>query len=123
MKHIQLKTLAFLALAGGLVAPASAQAPVQDVRCLIVSNVYAKAAAEEPARRRATLNAIFYLGRVTATTTSAPALKSLIAAQAKHVNMSDAAATMTACAQRMATHSNMLQDVAQQLSQEQAKRR
>ena len=117
-----LNRLAFILLCGALAAPAAAEAPPEDVRCLIVSNVFAKAAKEEAGRRRATMAAFYYLGRVTAQTSASADIKASIAAQGPSVSMANSGVIMTRCATRMDEAAKTLQSVAQQLSSEQRKR-
>jgi hypothetical protein len=101
--------------------PAAAQDAGADVRCFMASNMFAKAAKEEEARKVANLAGFFYLGRVTARLPK-DGIKSAIAAQAKVLTPANAGETMTACAQRMNKEGEDIRSIGQQLDAEKPKK-
>jgi hypothetical protein len=86
--------------AAALVALAPAQAVAQntanDVRCLIVSNVFAKSAKEAKAKELANSAMLFYAGRVSSLSNAQ--IEAGLSAQQKEVNATNAGPTMKACA-------------------------
>lgn len=87
--------VAILGLAG---APAAAQG-VDDVRCLIASNFFIKAAKDEKARRVAESAGFFYLGRLDRF--SPAQLRIAVTQQRKALTGVNLTATMNNCANRM----------------------
>src|SRR5262245_49046152 len=97
--------LAILGLAlVGPGGPASAAAPAQgiagDVRCLMLSNVFAKSATEASAREIAAQSLLFYLGRINGRA-DARTITNAMRANA-HVNQQAASAEMRTCAGALA---------------------
>ena len=89
-----------IALAAATVpAAAEAQSVADDVRCLMVSNVFAKAATEAKAKQIAQSAKLFYGGR--ASQLSMGDLKEAMAAQQARIDAANAGETMKACAQAM----------------------
>lgn len=101
-----------LALAGGIATGAPAQTVADDVRCLFLSNAFATAAKDEPARRVSTLTRAFYLGRLNGRATQA-ALAAAIKAQGAGVTAAQAPAAMGACAKRAEVAERQMAAVAQ----------
>ena len=99
-------------LAAGLLAftaaPASAQSP-SDVRCLLVSNFFAKVSKDEKARRRAENASYFYLGRSAGRFNDAQ-LKAALDAEQKSLKSSNAGPLMAACSQYMNINVNRLRN-------------
>lgn len=102
-------TVALLVLA----APAAAhgQSVSDDVRCLLVSNAFAKGAQQEQARRVAGASAAFYLGRLSGRT-DAGAIGSAMRTQPAGINQKNAGPVMNACAARMTQAERSLQALA-----------
>lgn len=85
----------------GLVAPASAQTVTEDLRCLLLSNMFAKQpTAPENAKRVATQSVSFYAGRLDGRTDT-QSLSAAVRANLGPLDPKAAAAQLTACAQRM----------------------
>jgi hypothetical protein len=93
--------------------PASA-VTVNDVKCLLASNIFAKGANDDKAKRVAEAGAYFYLGRIDGRYNVAR-LKLALAAQRKTITNANASAIMSACARYMADSSKALQDLSEQL--------
>ncbi|NNM76262.1 hypothetical protein HJG53_05010 [Sphingomonas sp. ID1715] len=94
-----MRAIVFLLLAA-VTVPAAAQTAEQDVRCLIVSNIFSQTEKDAAKRQVAGAARLFYLGRVDARM-SGPALKTALVAQAKSVTAENAGPAMTACARSM----------------------
>ena len=99
-------------LAAGLLAfsaaPASAQSS-NDVRCLLVSNFFAKVSKDEKGRRRAENASYFYLGRSAGRFNDAQ-LKAALDAEQRSLKSSNAGPVMAACAQYMDINVNRLRN-------------
>jgi hypothetical protein len=91
---------AILLLAALTAAPAVAQTAEQDVRCLIVSNIFSQSEKDAAKRQVANAARLFYLGRVDARI-AGPALKNSLVTQAKGITAENAGPAMTACARSM----------------------
>ena len=89
-------------------SPASAQSVADDTRCLLLSNVYAKADKEEQSRRIANQSLMFYLGRLDGRA-SATDIAAGVRAQAATVDPKTSGAQMSACAARMGRAQQALQ--------------
>ena len=87
-------------------APASAQT-TNDVRCLLVSNFFAKVSKDERLRRRAESASYFYLGRTAGRFNDAQ-LKAALDAEQKSLVSSNAGPVMAACSQYMDINVNRL---------------
>ena len=83
-----------------LLPPATAQAQSQpsDVRCLLLSNLYAKQAEDEKARATARQASFFYLGRVTG---PAADIRARLSDEAKTLSSTNGGDAMAACANAM----------------------
>lgn len=103
-----------LALAGAacIASPALSQTAEQDVRCLMVSNIFSQTEKEAGKRQVASAARLFYLGRVDARVSGAN-LKATLAAQAKTITPENAGPAMTACARSMQGKMSALQGFAQ----------
>lgn len=92
------------------VVPVQAQTPSEDVRCLILSNLYSKGATNNQARGAAVQAKAFFLGRLDGradTRTLAEALRRETAV----LNPKVSGPLMTACAARVARAERSLQAV------------
>jgi hypothetical protein len=87
---------------------------VNDVRCLLASNIFAKGANDDKAKRVAEAGAYFYLGRIDGRF-KADQLKAALVAQRKTITNANASAIMSVCARYMAESSKALQDLSAQL--------
>ena len=104
---------AILIMAAALTAaPAAAQTGEQDVRCLIVSNIFSQSEKDPAKRQVVTAARLFYLGRVDARM-SGPALRTALVAQAKGITAQNAGPAMTACARSMQGKMAALQALSQ----------
>lgn len=103
--------LMLMALSAGA-APAIAQTADQDVRCMIVANIFANAEKDASKRQVAGAARLFYLGRVDARMSGA-GLKAALIAQAKTVTPENAGPAMTACARSMQGKMAALQAIGQ----------
>ena len=93
--------------------PAEAQTVDQNVRCLLVSNVFENNAKEGQAKSVAAASKLFYAGRVSAIPEAQ--IQSAMDVQGKQITSANAVATMTACAQTMDRALKTIQTVAQRL--------
>jgi hypothetical protein len=96
-----IRNVALVTLAFGLALPASAQTVPEDVRCLMLSNLFAKAAANDQAKQLAGKSLAFYLGRLDGRATP-EALAAAMRAQAPTIDPKGAGPAMNACAARLA---------------------
>jgi hypothetical protein len=106
-----LSAAAMLSL-GASPASAAGEAPINNARCFVVSNIFAKSS-DDKAKQAAVLASYFYLGRLTGTPAQ---IEAAIVAQAKTVDPQNAGTTMQACAQAVAAKSSELQAIGQRLS-------
>jgi hypothetical protein len=90
-------------------APLMAQATASDVKCLLVSNAFAKAAKEAKAKQLAQTAMLFYGARVSALPTAR--MRETLLAQRKLITPANAGTTMTACARSMEGSLRNLQTV------------
>lgn len=90
----------------GMAIPAAAQSLPDDVRCLALSNAFAKSATEEPARDAASRALIFYLGRLDARG-DPQAVRS--AMQSSKIDPKTAPTDMSACSSRFANAAQAMQ--------------
>ena len=95
-------------------APASAQAN-NDVKCLLASNLFAKAAKDPKTRTAAEASKLYYLGRIHVRLNAAQ-LKAEMLAQQKTISAKNAGAIMNACARQMESGIKMIQGVTQQIA-------
>ena len=97
-----------------LATPASAQAG-NDVKCLLASNLFAKAAKDPKARTAAEASKLYYLGRIHGRLNAAQ-LKAELLAQQKGISPKTAGAIMNGCARQMESGIKLIQGVTQQLA-------
>ncbi len=93
-------SIATIVSALGMAAPASAQAIVNDARCFVLSNAFAKAAKDENGRKVAAASMTFYLGRLDGKATPA-VIADTITKQAAGVDPKMAATQMSICAAKL----------------------
>jgi hypothetical protein len=108
------RTTVYLAAAAVLVTPAPAVAQASnDVKCLLVSNLFSKASKDAKARQVAEVSKYYYLGRVYGRLSEAQ-LKAQIVALQKTVTTANAGPTMNGCARAMQAAASAIQRVSQQ---------
>ena len=83
----------------GISSPAAADG-ASDVKCILASNIFIKAARADSMRKIAGDAAFFYLGRMDRYNTAQ--LRALIVQQKKTITTANAGAVMNACARNMA---------------------
>ena len=93
---------AFVVAATAMAAPPASAQAVNDVRCLLVSNLFARAAKDPKAKAVAEASKYYYLGKLQGRVSPAQ-LKAQAIAQAKTVNAKDAGPFMNACAKQLQT--------------------
>ena len=101
---------------GTTAAPSFAQEAASDVRCMLVSNVFANSDKNSQAKQIASAAVLFYSGRVSAL--PAATTQAALAAEAKQVTAANAAPTMHECAQRMSEGLKALQTMGEKVEQE-----
>lgn len=99
-----------------MVTPASAQAPLNDVRCLLVSNLFAKGAKDPKQRTLAEVSKYYYLGRIQGRLNAAQ-LKAQALAQAKTLTPATAGTAMTACAKQLQAAARSVEQTMKQVKQ------
>ena len=110
------RLIAGLMLATAAATPALGQGQAtNDVRCLMASNLFAKASKDPKARKVADASKLFYLGRVTARL-SEQQVRAQIVAQTKTITRANAGNVMNACARRMQSGAAMVERVGKQLA-------
>lgn len=115
MKYKCKAAVSLAALAALLAAaPASAQAG-GDVKCLLASNLFAKAAKDPKTRTAAEASKLYYLGRIHVRLNAAQ-LKAEMIAQQKTISPKNAGVVMNACARQMESGIKMVQGVTQQIT-------
>ena len=97
-----------------LSAPASAQA-VSDVRCLMASNLFSKAAKDPNARKLAEAGKYFYLGRI-AGRLNEQQVRTQMVAETKSLTAANAGNVMNVCAKQMESGAAMVERVGKQLA-------
>ena len=104
------------ALSLGLIAagPAVAQDAGSDVRCLLVSNVFARVETDATKKGLAQAAAVYFSGRAVARLSPAQ-IKAQIVAQSKTVDKNSGGPIMTACAKRFQQDQRMMQTIGQEL--------
>ena len=113
---LKCKAAVALALPAALLAaaPATAQAG-NDVKCLLASNLFTKAAKDPKARTAAEASKLYYLGRIHVRLNAAQ-FKAEMLAQQKTITPKNAGVVMNACARQMESGIKMVQSVTQQLT-------
>ena len=95
-------------------APAVAQ-QANDVRCLMASNLFSKAAKDPKARQLAEAGKYFYLGRVSGRFTEQQ-LRVQMQTQTKSITQANDGNVMTACTRQMQSGAAMIERVGKQLA-------
>ena len=96
----------------GMSSPAAADA-ANDVRCILASNIFVKAAKDESMRKVAADAAFFYLGRMDRYNSAQ--LRAVIVQQRKTISTENAGAVMNACARNMANAGKAFDSLTQDL--------
>lgn len=78
-----------------------AGSPVSDVRCLLVSNIFANSATDARARQAASAASAFYMGRIDGRVSSA-ALEAALISEQKLITRANSSRDMQACSARLA---------------------
>ncbi|QQV76712.1 hypothetical protein H5J25_15010 [Sphingomonas aliaeris] len=113
MRRTIISSVALCAI-GAIAAPANAQDAGSDIRCILVSNVFARIETDATRKQLAQASAMYFTGRVTARL-SAPQIKAQILAQSKSVDKNNGGPIMTACAKRFQQDQRMMQGIGQEL--------
>ncbi len=92
----------------GAVSPAAAQSVPQDVRCLMISNLYAQASNDQRARQVALESLLFFTGRLDGRA-DARTITNTMRAQAATINPATSAPEMNTCNQRVARSRQAIQ--------------
>ena len=95
---------------------ATAQSSQNDVRCFLVSNIFAKAAKDPKARKLAEAGVYFYLGRIDGRV-SGTQLKRTVREQSKALSAANASAVMAGCARFMQASAKSVRSLGGQLPQ------
>lgn len=93
-----------------LAAPAAAQGLKDDVRCLLLSGVFAKTAKDEKGKQIARSTGVFFLGRVDGRA-DAKTLTEAVQAERKAIDPKTAGPLMDACAMRLAQAQKSVNDL------------
>lgn len=112
--RVWLVTSAAAALALAIGTPAAAQ-PTTDVKCLMASNLFSKAAKDPKARTVAEAAKYFYLGRVSGRLNEQQ-LRAQMQVQAKTITKANAGNVMNACTRQMQSGAAMIERVGKQLA-------
>jgi hypothetical protein len=97
-------------LIAGSLSPASAQSVPEDVRCMLLSNIFAKGASDEKARNVAGQNLAFYIGRLEGRA-NPQAIATAMRAQASSIDPKTSGPAMDACASRLARAAQSIQAI------------
>lgn len=95
-------------------SPAAAQNINQDVRCLMVSNLFSVAAKDPKARQLAAIAGFFYLGRLDGRLTDAQ-LEARIKSEQASLTNANAGSTMQRCGEYMQQRGKALQTIGRKL--------
>lgn len=100
-------------------APAVAQTPDQDVRCVMAGNVFG-ATEKDPVRKQLALaTSLFFAGRVDARLSPAQ-MKAAVAVQGKALTTANAPAVMTECARQFQAKERAMRTIGQEVAGAQA---
>lgn len=111
-----IRLIAGLMLATAAATPALGQGQAtNDIRCLMASNLFSRAAKEPNTRKLAEAGKYFYLGRI-AGRLSEQQVRAQMVAQGKTITPATAAGVMKACAQQMQSGAAMVERVGKQLA-------
>ena len=111
---VSVKVCLAAALALATSAPAAAQA-TNDVRCLMASNFFSRAAKDEKGRKAAEANKFYYLGRLS-THLNQQQVRTQMIAEGKALNPNNAGKIMDACAAQMRTSAAQVEAVGKQVA-------
>lgn len=98
-----------------LSSPASARSVGNDVRCLLLSNMYVKAVKDPKGKRLAEAGSLFYLGRIDGRINDGQ-LKTVLQEQQKAIKTANVAASMAECARHMQASARTIQTISGQLA-------
>jgi hypothetical protein len=98
-----------------MVSPASAQTVPEDVRCMLLSNIFAKGAADEKVRSAAAQNLAFFIGRLDGRA-DAQGIATAMRTQASSIDPKTSGPAMDACAARMARAGQSIQAIGKTLA-------
>lgn len=112
---MKLRRLLGVVLAVGLAAPASAQSVQEDVRCILLSGAFAKAAKDEEGKQLARATGAFYLGRVNGRV-DAKTLTDTMRTESKAIDPKAAGAMMEACAAKLGQAQKSMNDLGRTLT-------
>ena len=103
-----------------LLAPVTglAQAPPSDVKCFLLSNMFASST-DAKAKQAAAQAVLFYLGRLSGPATR---IEAALATEAKTITPQTAGPTMQICVQAFAQKAKELQGINERLSKAQTKK-
>ena len=104
-----------LVLLTAATSPANAQA-LNDVRCLLVSNLFAKAGKDPKQKTIAEVSKYYYLGRIQGRLSPAQ-LKTQALAQAKMLTPATASTAMGACAKQLQASARSVEATLKQVKQ------
>lgn len=107
---MRLSKLTFGLLAAALASPVSGQTVAQDVRCLVLSDIFTKAAIQPRAKESAEKSVIFYLGRIDGRADQRT-LANALRAQRATINPQTAGSEMGACATRLVRASQAMEAI------------
>ena len=113
---MRIRSVAFIAGAVTLSvgAPATAQATT-DVKCLMASNLFSKAAKDPKARTVAEAAKYFYLGRISGRLNEQQ-IRAQMQAQAKTITKANAGNVMNSCIRQMQSGAAVIERVGKQLA-------
>jgi hypothetical protein len=103
-----IRTFAAGLLILGLVPSAHAQTVPDDVRCLLLSNMFAKSASDARGKEAGAKTLLYFLGRLDARANE-QTITAAMRAQGATINARTAATEMSACAARMQRAQQMIQ--------------
>jgi hypothetical protein len=106
MKAFNIAIASALLLTGGTATAQSAS----DAQCIIVSNAFASQSKDAEQQKVAQASMYFFLGRISSTTTAAQ-LKTLLDAQMKTINNTNAGETMNKCLATIKSRVDMLESL------------
>ena len=107
MKHIGAAVIIIFSSLAAAAPPASAPGVNKNIRCLMLSNLYAKSAKDDRGRQAAAETRLFYLGRVDDRMTDAQ-LEAAMLAAGKAITPDTAGAEMDKCAQLLEQRSRAM---------------
>jgi len=106
-----IRTFAAALVVLGLVSSAHAQTVPDDVRCLVLSNMFAKAGGDARIKEAAAQSLLYFVGRLDGRA-NAQTITAAMRAQAATMNTQTAPAQMGACAARLQRAQQMIQTAA-----------